>query len=326
MPLGISLGKTNKMIASGTATFTNPGDYQANFIGANINLALTGSGEFKARLTWINLRGLRLVRSRETLPRISFVKFAPGTVVVAFPTSFDPPQIWGGAKLVRGAFIFHSVGERVHQRTSGASQWGFISLAAKDLAACGRILTGIDLVAPAGARLLRTPSVAGANLSRLFAQACRLAETKPDIFMHRESARALEHDLVHALVHCLAAEDAREQTAAGRRHASIMVRFEEVLAAHCGRQLHTRELRAAVAVPERTLGICCAEFVGMSPGSYIRIRRLNLARAALLRADPATASVREIARRYGFSELGRFAAVYRGAFGEAPSATLCGIH
>jgi AraC-like DNA-binding protein len=83
-----------------------------------------------------------------------------------------------------------------------------------------------------------------------------------------------------------------------------------------------RELCAAVAVPERTLGICCAEFLGMSPGSYVRVRRLNLFRAALLRADPATASVAEIARRYGFSELGHFAATYRGAFGETPSATL----
>jgi hypothetical protein len=183
----LALAKRTKMIGSGTATFTDPGDYQANFIGASINLVLTGGGEFKSRLTWINLRRLRLVRSRETLPRISFLKFAPGRIVVAFPTSFDPPQIWGGTKLRRGDFVFHSLAERVHQRTSGASQWGFLSLAAEDLVACGRILTGIDLVAPPRARILRPPSVAGANLTRLFAQACRSAETKPDIVARRES-------------------------------------------------------------------------------------------------------------------------------------------
>ena len=310
------------MVGSGTATFTDPGDYQANFIGASINLVLTGGCEFRSRLTWIKLRRLRLLRSRETAPRISFVKFAPGTIVVAFPASFDPPQIWGGTKLGRGDIVLHSPGECIHQRTNGASQWGFISLAPEDLAAFGRILTGIDLVPPQAAKILRSPSVAATHLSRLFARAYRSAETNPEIVAHREAARALEHDVLHALVHCLTAEDAREQTISGRRHASIMVRFEEVLATHCTRQLHAREICAAVGVPERTLGICCAEFLGMSPGSYVRLRRLNLAGAALRRADPATASVAEIARGYGFSELGRFAAAYRAAFGETPSATL----
>jgi AraC-like DNA-binding protein len=62
----------------------------------------------------------------------------------------------------------------------------------------------------------------------------------------------------------------------------------------------------------------------MSPGQYARLRRLNLVRAALRRADPAATSIAEIARQYGFSELGRFAAAYRTAFGETPSATLRG--
>jgi transcriptional regulator GlxA family with amidase domain len=47
-----------------------------------------------------------------------------------------------------------------------------------------------------------------------------------------------------------------------------------------------------------------------------------MVRAALGHADSATANVSDIARRHGFLELGRFAAQYRAAFGEAPSATL----
>jgi transcriptional regulator GlxA family with amidase domain len=49
---------------------------------------------------------------------------------------------------------------------------------------------------------------------------------------------------------------------------------------------------------------------------------LNGARSALRRADPATASVAEIARRCQFPELGRFAVTYRTVFGEMPSSTL----
>lgn len=47
-----------------------------------------------------------------------------------------------------------------------------------------------------------------------------------------------------------------------------------------------------------------------------------MARSALRLADPRAASVAEIARTFQFSELGRFAVVYRDVFGESPSTTL----
>jgi transcriptional regulator GlxA family with amidase domain len=52
------------------------------------------------------------------------------------------------------------------------------------------------------------------------------------------------------------------------------------------------------------------------------LRRLKAVRIALRGADPATASVAEIAGGCGFTELGRFAGVYQTAFGESPSTTL----
>jgi hypothetical protein len=42
----------------------------------------------------------------------------------------------------------------------------------------------------------------------------------------------------------------------------------------------------------------------MSPSRYLRLQRLNLVRSELRRADPATASVTEIAQRFQFSEPG----------------------
>jgi transcriptional regulator GlxA family with amidase domain len=40
--------------------------------------------------------------------------------------------------------------------------------------------------------------------------------------------------------------------------------------------------------------------------------------------DPSRDTVADIAMRYGFWELGRFAGVYRARYGETPSATLRG--
>ena len=91
---------------------------------------------------------------------------------------------------------------------------------------------------------------------------------------------------------------------------------------HIDQKLNMPALCAEIGVAERTLRMCCAEFLGVSPTRYLLLKRLNRARAALRRADPSTARVAEIARNNQFLEFGRFAVTYRLIFGESPSVTL----
>jgi AraC-like DNA-binding protein len=310
------------MPRSGTTGFIDAADYQASVRGANFNLVIGCQQDFKARLTWVELRHLCLLRGQENLPRVAQVSFLPERVFVSVPIRHDPPPIFDGVEVLSGDIVFHSRGERVHQRTRGPSEWGFISLAPEHLAARSRVLTGFDLVWPSVARILRPPRIDAARLLRQHAEACRLAETKPEMLAHREVARALEQDLLHTLVNCLTGNDVDNDSARKRYNANIIARFESVSAAHSEQHLKIPELCAAIDVPERTLRICCAEVLGMSPSRYLRLRRLNIARAVLRRLDPATASVADVAREYGFTELGRFAALYRTMFGETPSTTL----
>ncbi len=64
------------------------------------------------------------------------------------------------------------------------------------------------------------------------------------------------------------------------------------------------------------------ECVGMAPTAWLRTRRLNLARQDLLAATAQHTSVAEVAMRYSFWHLGRFAEAYRALFLEYPSHTL----
>ena len=61
-----------------------------------------------------------------------------------------------------------------------------------------------------------------------------------------------------------------------------------------------------------------------TPMAYLRELRLEKVHQELAAADPAAVSVTEVATRWGFVHLGRFAAAYSRAFGERPSATLRG--
>ena len=56
--------------------------------------------------------------------------------------------------------------------------------------------------------------------------------------------------------------------------------------------------------------------------AFLRELRLENAQRELLTADPDNETVTQIALRYGFADLGRFAIRYRTAFGEKPSETL----
>ncbi|MGC2198736.1 MAG: helix-turn-helix domain-containing protein [Stellaceae bacterium] len=309
------------MPGSGTGTFIDPNDYQASLRQARIELLVTSRGAFNARLTWATLHHLQLIRGEENLPRIAYVSLDPTLVFVGFATYPDPPMLWGGTELQPGDIIFHSRGKRFHQRTSGPCSWSMVGLTLELLEKYSGALSGKALSLPATARILRPAARDAARLRRLHAQACRLAESRPKLLSHPEVARAIEQGLIHALVRCLAAK-ARDHRGAKLHYTRMMVRFEEVLAECPNRQLPLAELCALIGVSERTLRSCCAEFLGISPTRYMLLRRLKAVRIALRDADPATASVAEIARGCGFTELGRFAGTYWTVFGESPSTTL----
>lgn len=82
------------------------------------------------------------------------------------------------------------------------------------------------------------------------------------------------------------------------------------------------DLYPLLGVSDRTLRLYCAQAFGLSPHRYLHLRRMQHVRRVLQSADPATATVTDIALDHGFAELGRFAGQYRVLFGKVPSATL----
>jgi hypothetical protein len=268
------------MTGCGTAIFTRPDDYRANVPGLHIALALTGRDAFRARVTWVKLQRLTLVRLEEDAPRIAFVSFARELIFVSFPLRGDPVALWNGVPVGRGDVVLHEPGGHIHQLTERSSRWGVMALTADDLATYGRILLGSSLAPPPAARVLRPRTRIATDILRLHAQACRLARNKPDAIAHPEVVRALEQDLMVALIRGLAVPDFRRHAEVRQRHAEIMGRFENVLAALAHRHLAMPELCAAVGAPERRLRLCCRDFLRRNPLEYAFLRRPDLARPA----------------------------------------------
>jgi AraC family ethanolamine operon transcriptional activator len=114
-------------------------------------------------------------------------------------------------------------------------------------------------------------------------------------------------------------EALRPEAAAARRDA--VVRAEAYLLAHLDTPVPVSSLSRIVGLSERGLRNAFYSVRGMSPKRWMIDQRLHGARHAL-RGGAGPATVTDVAATYGFFELGRFAALYRKAFGEAPSDTL----
>lgn len=81
------------------------------------------------------------------------------------------------------------------------------------------------------------------------------------------------------------------------------------------------EVAAVGSMSIRRLHALFRSTLETTPRTYILHRRLDFVRAELESASSSD-SVSSIASRFGFTHLGRFAAVYRQKFGELPSSTL----
>ncbi len=99
-----------------------------------------------------------------------------------------------------------------------------------------------------------------------------------------------------------------------------MKRAEEYIRAHLNEPLSIEMLAEHAGVSVRTLFSGFRNFRGASPMTYLRNLRLDKVRQELTSREHA--SVTDVAFRWGFSHLGRFAQEYKRRFGESPSATL----
>ncbi len=82
------------------------------------------------------------------------------------------------------------------------------------------------------------------------------------------------------------------------------------------------DIAESVHVTPRALQYMFRKHLDMTPMEYLRRVRLDHAHRDLLRSDPADTTVSIIAARWGFAHTGRFAAMYRRAYGVNPSDSL----
>ena len=162
--------------------------------------------------------------------------------------------------------------------------------------------------------------------AQLMIQALRMIDEASELrdgpLAHPLATQRLEQVLMHGLLfaqpHNHSAALASPSPAAGVRPVSRAV---ELLLGNPAHPWTVTELAVEVSLSVRSLQDGFRRSLDTTPMAYLRRLRLEKVHEELVAAEPDSVRVTEVAARWGFVHLGRFAAAYRSQFGERPSDT-----
>ena len=192
---------------------------------ADLQVYMTGRGKFEASLTQIRLDHLWMQRAHLSLPAVTHSAVVKDRRMIFL--QFDPDQapiLHSGIEVPPNEIICYPLGSEHHYRTSTSYQCGGMSLTPEDFAALANVIVGRELPAPATMRSAPPPALMS-RLLNLHKAAADLAATAPEILAHPEVARAMEQELVRAMIACLTDPATEESYRASRqrldRHAAV---------------------------------------------------------------------------------------------------------
>lgn len=141
---------------------------------------------------------------------------------------------------------------------------------------------------------------------------------------HPLAFEQFESTLINALVYGQSnSARSRMRQPAGSLAPYYVRRVEAYIRANLHEPLTIERLAEHAGVSASTLFAGFRSRHGQSPMAYVRQLRLERVRAELLETEASHGStITDVATRWGFAHLGRFAVDYKRQFGESPSASL----
>jgi len=280
-------------------------------------------GGFYVDMLTLRLGDLVLVRGACS-PLLLVATAGPATVALQFPMDNVDSLVLNGRPLPPLGFCLYGPGAQLVRSSTKDATYAVLlmppELAEMHLAA----EDGRPSVAP-GEHVMR--SARPEDWNRM-AQVIRSATEAPEVFATEQPRLALRSsllDIARDMVSAATGAETGDRRRSPRASTRVVLGAEAYLNAHLDRPIYTDELCRVLGVSSATLGEAFHSVLGISPHRYLKLRRLNMVRAALLRHERAPQLlVKSVALAHGFWHLGQFSRDYRDHFGEAPSQTLAG--
>jgi AraC family ethanolamine operon transcriptional activator len=304
----------------------DPDELAAGFRRWDHRFRQFGGGPFRGELKLLQLGGIQILRAsgnrrlqdQGSLPLGSF-GFAP-----VLPG--NEGAVWRGRRCKAGQVVTIDPGQEGDHMSAADYLMVGLTVDGDFFRECAAVLGGFDPEERLAGRLAFTPHPACCRaLTAHLRELLDLVEARPDLFVRPRTRQAVEQECVRRVVGLIAQSTGGDRTQRWSSNRERLVRrADDYMRACMGEPLSLLDLCRELGVSERTLHYAFQEVRGLSPMAYFKAGRLNAVRQELKTADAGTATVGEVAHRWGFWHTGEFAADYRRLFGELPSQTLNG--
>lgn len=292
--------------------------------GWSIRLDQLSAGPFQGTLHEIRFDGMQLLRERVNRALLKRGDQCPGNTSFSIPLETAGAGYCGGAPLRDKALLVSGGTSLPELRTPDHQDVVLLTVPTDTLHTLAwlgdRDADGNGT--PAGeTRIVRVPVARYEALKSLLVAAFGTADTQARPLARPQPRKTLRDAILVELAHAMeaAAHPVRLDPSARRR---VVDRVRELVISQPDVPLSVLDVCRAVGTSRRKLQYCFEEILGTHPAWYLRVLRLNAVRRELREHSPASASVSDVACRWGFWHLSRFASHYRELFGELPSDTL----
>jgi len=228
--------------------------------------------------------------------------------------------------LAKDEVQIYPAGVELLYHASGASRWVILALPEERLQAVAIARMGRELdLAKHAAYSLRLKAGGTNTLTSLTDDAFNLAHRlAPAGGVSPELGIAVYDSLASSYIDALFDAESlhpSEKSATEIRHHRLIAACERLVLSGIESDIALTEIAQRSGYSLRALELIFRRSVGMTPGRWFMTARLNGALRDLLTGEDF-ATVSDVAMKWGFRHMSRFAQYYRKAFGESPSETL----
>jgi AraC family ethanolamine operon transcriptional activator len=301
----------------------DPDELAEGFRRWELRFRQLGGGSFRGELKFLQLGGTQILCASGNRRLQAQGSLPPGSFGFAPVLPRNAGAIWRGQRCKTGQVVTIDPGQEGDHMSADDYLMVGLTVDGDFFRECAAVLGGFDPEERLVGRHAITSSPAGYHaLTAHLGELLDLVEAQPDLLAQPRTRRTVEQECVRRVVAVIAQSTGGDRTECWSSNRERLVRrADDYLRACLAEPLSLLDLCRELGVSERTLHYAFQEVRGLSPMAYFRACRLNAVRQELKTA-PDTATVHEIARRWGFWHTGEFAADYRRLFGELPSQTL----
>jgi len=277
-------------------------------------------GRFAGSFTRVQLDDFLVFRETANRTLVQSGRVCTEMVAIGFVRSASDRGRFCGQDLQQGCF-FRNTGNSTFQVVTGAD-WVLDAVSVPQRALDALQADMGEDAPPGGAsgpEVMAAATKSNAELQAMMDFALKGAAVSASM-QHSQALRMFKLSLAAAVLQC-------QQPLAKARASRAMVNKQRIVSqARAYMEQHPETVLAvpdvckAIGTSRRALQYAFEDVLQISPVAYLRLMRLNRVRASLL--QPSAGSVGDVAARWGFWHLSRFAADYKSLFGELPSATL----